>query len=246
MTETNDSEGKLALVTGASRGIGAAVAARLVADGFTVIGTATTAEGAQAIADRGDQMHGIVLNVADACSVESALDEINAIGAVQVLVNNAGVTRDNLMLRMSDAEWLDVIETNVNGLFRITKPLLRGMIKARWGRIVNIGSVVGRMGNPGQANYVTSKAGIEGMSRALALEVASRNVTVNTIAPGFIETDMTNELTDDQKAAIVERIPSQRLGSPDDVAAAVAFLVSDEASYITGQTLQVNGGLYAA
>ncbi len=240
------SEGKLALVTGASRGIGAAVAAKLAGSGYEVIGTATSEQGAQAITERVDNVRGIVLNIADQESVAKALEEIAAIGAVQILVNNAGITKDNLMLRMSDEEWLDVIETNVNGLFRITKPLLRGMIKARWGRIVNIGSVVGRMGNPGQANYVTSKAGIEGMSRALALEVASRNITVNTIAPGFIETDMTEELTDAQKASIVERIPSQRLGSPDDVAAAVAFLVSDDAGYITGQTLQVNGGLYAA
>ena len=240
------SEGKLALVTGASRGIGAAVAAKLAGSGYEVIGTATSEQGAQAITERAGNVRGIVLNLADQESVAKALEEIAAIGAVQVLVNNAGITKDNLMLRMSDEEWLDVIETNVNGLFRITKPLLRGMIKARWGRIVNIGSVVGRMGNPGQANYVTSKAGIEGMSRALALEVASRNITVNTIAPGFIETDMTEELTDAQKASIVERIPSQRLGTPDDVAAAVAFLVSDDAGYITGQTLQVNGGLYAA
>ena len=240
---------KTALVTGASRGIGAAIAARLTEDGFFVVGTATSEAGAESIsASLGDNGVGLELNVADAASVEAALAKLPDLAeeAPTVIVNNAGITRDNLMLRMSESEWSEVIDTNVNGLFRVTKGLLRGMIKARWGRIVNVGSVVGRMGNPGQANYVASKAAIEGFARSLALEVASRNITVNTVAPGFIATDMTNELTDDQKAAMLERIPAGRMGDPEDVAALVSFLVRDDAGYITGQTIQINGGMYAA
>ena len=240
---------KTALVTGASRGIGAAIAARLAEDGFFVVGTATSEAGAGSIsASLGDNGVGLELNVADAASVEAALAKLSDLAeeAPTVIVNNAGITRDNLMLRMSESEWSEVIDTNVNGLFRVTKGLLRGMIKARWGRIVNVGSVVGRMGNPGQANYVASKAAIEGFARSLALEVASRNITVNTVAPGFIATDMTNELTDDQKAAMLERIPAGRMGDPEDVAALVSFLVRDDAGYITGQTIQINGGMYAA
>ena len=240
---------KTALVTGASRGIGAAIAARLSEDGFFVVGTATSDAGAGSIsASLGDNGVGLELNVVDAASVEAALAKLSDLAeeAPTVIVNNAGITRDNLMLRMSESEWSEVIDTNVNGLFRVTKGLLRGMIKARWGRIVNVGSVVGRMGNPGQANYVASKAAIEGFARSLALEVASRNITVNTVAPGFIATDMTNELTDDQKAAMLERIPAGRMGDPEDVAALVSFLVRDDAGYITGQTIQINGGMYAA
>ena len=240
---------KTALVTGASRGIGAAIAERLAEDGFFVVGTATSEAGAESISGSlGDNGVGLKLNVADAASVEAALAKLPDLAeeAPTVIVNNAGITRDNLMLRMSESEWSEVIDTNVNGLFRVTKGLLRGMIKARWGRIVNVGSVVGRMGNPGQANYVASKAAIEGFARSLALEVASRNITVNTVAPGFIATDMTNELTDDQKAAMLERIPAGRMGDPEDVAALVSFLVRDDAGYITGQTIQINGGMYAA
>ncbi|MFT7651598.1 MAG: 3-oxoacyl-[acyl-carrier protein] reductase [Candidatus Azotimanducaceae bacterium] len=238
---------KVALVTGASRGIGAAIAGRLVQQGLFVIGTATSVEGAERIGDAlGEGGVGQVLNVADISSIAAALEAMSGYDAPSVLVNNAGVTRDNLMLRMSEEEWSSVIDTNLTGLYRITKACLRGMVKARWGRIVSVSSVVARMGNPGQANYVASKAGIEGFSRALALEIASRNITVNTVSPGFIETDMTGSLTDEQKQKMLDRIPAQRMGSVDEVAAAVAYLVSDEAGYVTGQTLQVNGGLYAA
>lgn len=238
---------KVALVTGASRGIGAAIAGRLVQQGLFVVGTATSAEGADGISKAlGVGGVGQVLNLADAESIAAALGSLSEYDAPSVLVNNAGITRDNLMLRMSEEEWSSVIETNLTGSYRITKACLRGMVKARWGRIVNVGSVVARMGNPGQANYVASKAGVEGFSRALALEVASRNITVNTISPGFIETDMTGSLSDGQKQMMLDRIPAQRMGSVDEVAAAVAYLVSDEAGYVTGQTLHVNGGLYAA
>ena len=238
---------KVALVTGASRGIGAAIADRLVQQGLFVIGTATSVEGTERIGDAlGEGGVGQVLNVADISSIAAALEAMNGLDPPSVLVNNAGVTRDNLMLRMSEEEWSSVIDTNLTGLYRITKACLRGMVKARWGRIVSVSSVVARMGNPGQANYVASKAGIEGFSRALALEIASRNITVNTVSPGFIETDMTGSLTDEQKQKMLDRIPAQRMGSVDEVAAAVEYLVSDEAGYVTGQTLQVNGGLYAA
>ncbi len=239
---------KIALVTGASRGIGEGIAARLVEDGHFVCGTATTQQGADAIAaSLGDKGMGLVLRVEDETSISDAMARLKELGdAPTILVNNAGITRDNLLLRMQDDEWRSVIDTNLNGLFRVTKACLRGMIKARWGRIVNVGSVVSRMGNPGQSNYVASKSAIEGFSRSLAMEVASRNITVNTVAPGFIATDMTDDLTDDQSAAMLARIPLGRTGSVSEVAGVVAFLVTEEASYITAQTIHVNGGLYAA
>lgn len=237
---------KVALVTGASRGIGAAILKRLQADGLTVIGTATSAAGAASIQEQlGATGQGIELRLNEPDSVDAAIQKLGDLTPT-ILVNNAGITRDNLMLRMSEAEWSDVLETNLTGTFRITKALLRGMVKARWGRVVNIGSVVGRMGNAGQANYVATKAAVEGFSRSLAQEVASRNITVNVVAPGFISTDMTDVLSEEQRSAMLTRIPAGRLGQPEDVAAAVAFLVNEEAGYITGQTLQVNGGMYAA
>ncbi len=239
---------KVAVVTGASRGIGAAIASRLAGDGLFVVGTATSEAGANAISEQlGDKGMGVALELNDATSVAAALDTINGLeNPATVLVNNAGVTRDNLLMRMGEDEWTDVVDTNVNGLYRVTKGLLRGMIKARWGRIVNLSSVVARMGNPGQSNYVASKAAIEGFTRALALEVASRNITVNAVAPGFIGTDMTNELTDAQTEAMLERIPLGRVGDVEEIAAAVSYLVSDAAGYVTAQTLHINGGLYAA
>ncbi len=239
---------KTALVTGASRGIGAAIARRLVNDGFFVVGTATSAEGAQQIdATLGEHGMGLQLQLQSADSIADVLKTIaDHAEPPVVLVNNAGITRDNLLLRMSEDEWSDVIETNLNGLYRVTKAVLRGMLKARWGRIVNVGSVVARMGNPGQSNYVASKSAIEGFSRALAIEVASRNITVNTVAPGFIGTDMTSQLTDEQTKIMLERIPLGRMGEVDEVAGAVAYLVSEDAAYITGQTLHINGGMYAA
>ncbi len=236
---------KTALVTGASRGIGAAIAAALVADGYFVAGTATSSDGAKAIGDRlGDQGMGLTLNVADGESVASCLARVaETAGTPLVLVNNAGITKDNLLMRMSEEEWGQVIDTNLSGAFRVAKPVLRGMLKARWGRIVNIGSVVGRLGNPGQGNYVASKAGLEGFTRSLAMEVASRGVTVNAVAPGFIATDMTEALSPEQADGMLQRIPLGRMGEAEEVAAAVSFLCSDQAAYITGQTLQVNGGL---
>lgn len=238
---------KVALVTGASRGIGAAILDRLLEEGYFVAGTATSDGGRDAIQARvGDKGLGLTMDISDSGSIQSALEMLGEHGTPAILVNNAGITQDNLFMRMSEEEWTQVIETNLNGLYRVTKACVRGMIKSRWGRIINVGSVVGRMGNPGQANYAASKAGIEGFTRALALEIASRNITVNTIAPGFIATDMTNELTEEQKAAMLERIPAQRMGDVSDVAAAVAYLASEQAGYITAQTLQVNGGLYAA
>jgi 3-oxoacyl-[acyl-carrier protein] reductase len=239
---------KTALVTGASRGIGAAIARRLVKDGFFVVGTATSEQGAQDIdAALGDDGLGLQLQLQSADSIAEVLKTIaEQADPPVVLVNNAGITRDNLLLRMSEDEWSDVIETNLNGLYRVTKAVLRGMLKARWGRIVNVGSVVARMGNPGQSNYVASKSAIEGFSRALAFEVASRNITVNTVAPGFIGTDMTSQLTEEQTKIMLERIPLGRMGEVDEVAGAVAYLVSEDAAYITGQTLHINGGMYAA
>ncbi len=235
-------EVRIALVTGASRGIGAAIAQRLCRDHY-VIGTATTREGAEAIEDRlGASGQGLVMRIDDGASVSEALSGLERMP--EVVVNNAGITADNLLMRMKEAEWQSVIDTNLGGLYRVVKPCLRGMMKARWGRIVNVSSVVARMGNPGQANYVATKAGIEGFTRSLALEVASRGITVNAVAPGFIETDMTSKLTPDQIAQMLERVPSGAMGSPDDVAEAVAFLVSDAARYITGETLAVNGGLH--
>jgi 3-oxoacyl-[acyl-carrier protein] reductase len=235
-----------ALVTGASRGIGASVANALVADGFYVVGSATSAKGAEQISQAlGANGMGIELKLQDSESIAQAFAQIKEQVAMPlVLVNNAGITKDNLLLRMSDAEWDDVIDTNLNGAFRVTKPILRGMLKARWGRVINMGSVVGRMGNPGQGNYVASKAGLEGFTRSLALEVASRGVTVNAVAPGFIATDMTVSLTAEQSSTMMERIPLGRMGNLEEIAATVSFLASENAGYITGQTLQVNGGLY--
>ncbi|GAA6168195.1 3-oxoacyl-ACP reductase FabG [Sessilibacter corallicola] len=244
-------EDKIALVTGASRGIGAAIANKLGASGATVIGTATSEKGAQAITDylnaAGIKGQGLVLNVTDADSVKNCLDTISKdYGAVTILVNNAGITQDNLLMRMSDDQWLDVINTNLNSVFRLSKSVLRPMMKARWGRIVNIASVVGSMGNAGQSNYAATKAGVAGFSRSLAKEVGSRGITVNTVAPGFIDTDMTKVLTDEQKAPMLAAIPLDRLGQPEEIASVVDFLVSDGAAYVTGETIHVNGGMYMA
>jgi 3-oxoacyl-[acyl-carrier protein] reductase len=238
-------EQKVALVTGASRGIGAAIAQTLADDHF-VVGTATSEAGAAAISDAlGDRGLGMAVRVDDDESVEvffSALGEQDRMPLV--VVNNAGITSDNLLMRMKPDEWLSVVNTNLNGLYRMVKPVLRGMMKARFGRIVNVSSVVARMGNPGQSNYVASKSGIEGFTRSLAQEVGSRGITVNAVAPGFIETDMTAALEENQVELMSSRIPLGTLGQAEDVANAVAFLASDKAAYITGETLHVNGGLY--
>ncbi|SFF32504.1 3-oxoacyl-[acyl-carrier-protein] reductase [Fontimonas thermophila] len=235
--------GQTALVTGASRGIGRAIAERLAADGARVIGTATSTSGAEAIGAllRAHGGEGRVLDVRDASACEALID---AIGPVSILVNNAGVTRDTLLLRMKDEDWSQVLETDLTAVFRLSRAVLRGMMKARYGRIINIGSVVGAMGNPGQANYCAAKAGLVGFSKALAQEMGSRGITVNVVAPGFIETDMTAALPEEARQGLLARVPVQRLGRPEDIAAAVAFLASAEASYITGATLHVNGGLY--
>lgn len=238
-------EKKTALVTGASRGIGAAIAAALATDYF-VIGTATSDSGADAISEAlGERGLGMVLRVDDDGSVEAlykALGEQNRMPLI--VVNNAGVTSDNLLMRMKSEEWMSVIDTNLNGLYRVVKPVLRGMMKARWGRIISVSSVVARMGNAGQSNYVASKSGIEGFTRSLAQEVGSRGITVNAVAPGFIETDMTAALQPDQVEMMASRIPLGTLGQAEDVANAVSFLAGDGAAYITGETLHVNGGLY--
>lgn len=242
-------QGKVALVTGASRGIGQAIALELGRQGAVVIGTATTPGGAERIAEylkeHGIEGSGLVLDVSSDESVASTLEHIQQhLGQPLILVNNAGITRDNLMLRMKDDEWFDVINTNLNSLFRLSKAVLRGMTKARWGRIINIGSVVGAMGNAGQANYAAAKAGLEGFGRALAREVGSRAITVNSVAPGFIDTDMTRELPDAQREALLTQIPLARLGQADEIAKVVGFLASDGASYVTGATIPVNGGMY--
>ncbi|MBO0212471.1 3-oxoacyl-ACP reductase FabG [Vibrio sp. Vb2880] len=239
-------EGKVALVTGASRGIGKAIAELLVERGATVIGTATSDSGADAIsAYLGDNGKGLALNVTDVASIESVLKSINdEFGGVDILVNNAGITRDNLLMRMKDDEWTDILDTNLTSIFRLSKAVLRGMMKKRQGRIINVGSVVGTMGNAGQTNYAAAKAGVIGFTKSMAREVASRGVTVNTVAPGFIETDMTKALNDDQRAATLAQVPAGRLGDPREIASAVAFLASPEAAYITGETLHVNGGMY--
>src|SRR4051794_4642292 len=242
---------RAALITGASRGIGRAILERLGRDGFFVVGTATSEAGAASIGDHleqnGIEGRGLVVRVDAAASVDALVERLKAENITPlVLVNNAGVARDNLLLRMADAEWNDVIDTNVSALFRLCKPLLRGMTRARWGRIVNMSSVVARMGNPGQSNYVASKAAIEGFTRALAQEVGSRNITVNAIAPGFVATDMTQSLTDEQQQAMLSRIPLGRMGNIEEIAQLVAFLVSDAAAYITGETIHINGGLYMA
>lgn len=241
--------GKVALVTGASRGIGQAIALELGRQGAVVIGTATSQAGAdrigQTLSEHGVQGEGLVLNVANDESVQAVLEHIqHAHGAVAILVNNAGITRDNLMLRMKDDEWHDVINTNLTSLYRLTKAVLRGMTKARWGRIVNIGSVVGAMGNAGQVNYAAAKAGLEGFGRALAREVGSRGITVNSVAPGFIDTDMTRELPDAQRDALLGQIPLGRLGQAQEIAQVVGFLATDGAAYVTGATIPVNGGMY--
>ncbi|MBY6188600.1 3-oxoacyl-ACP reductase FabG [Marinobacter hydrocarbonoclasticus] len=243
-----DLSGKIALVTGASRGIGRAIAENLVAAGATVVGTATSERGADAISDYlGENGRGLVLNVTDPASIEALFEAIKGqYGDVDILVNNAGITRDNLMMRMKDSEWTDIIDTNLTSIFRTSKAVLRSMMKKRHGRIINIGSVVGTMGNPGQVNYSAAKAGLLGFTKSLAKEVASRGITVNAIAPGFIQTDMTEELTDDQKAAIMGQVPVARLGQAQEIADAVVFLASDRASYITGETLHVNGGMVMA
>ena len=239
---------KVALVTGATRGIGQAIALALGQAGHTVIGTATTEEGAQSISQalsaHGLKGCGMVLQVNDAAACDSLLDQIvQQFGPIGILVNNAGITRDNLSMRMRDDEWDAVIQTNLTAVFRLSRGVLRAMMKARWGRIINITSVVGISGNPGQMNYAAAKAGVAGMSRALAREVASRGITVNCVAPGFIDTDMTKSLSDDQIKSLTSQIPAQRLGTPSDVASSVVFLASEGAGYITGVTLSVNGGM---
>ena len=238
--------GKIALVTGASRGIGRAIAEKLVACGATVIGTATTEKGAEAISQYLDQNgKGLALNVTDEASIESVISTVKAeFGDIDILINNAGITRDNLLMRMKEDEWQDILDTNLTSVFRLSKALMRTMMKKRYGRIITIGSVVGAMGNAGQSNYAAAKAGLIGFSKSLAREVASRGITVNVVAPGFIATDMTAALTDEQKALTVAQVPVGRLGEPAEIASAVAFLASDEASYITGETLHVNGGMY--
>ncbi|WP_028239990.1 3-oxoacyl-ACP reductase FabG [Stutzerimonas azotifigens] len=242
-------QGKVALVTGASRGIGQAIALELGRQGAIVIGTATSEAGAQRIgetlANHGIQGQGLMLDVGSDDSVAAALEQIQqAHGQVAILVNNAGITRDNLMLRMKDEEWHDVINTNLTSLYRLTKAVLRGMTKARWGRIISIGSVVGAMGNAGQVNYAAAKAGLEGFGRALAREVGSRGITVNAVAPGFIDTDMTRELPEAQREALLGQIPLGRLGQAEEIARVVGFLASDGAAYVTGATVPVNGGMY--
>jgi len=239
--------GEIALVTGASRGIGAAIAERLARDGARVIGTATTAEGAARISANLSALggRGVVLDVVKPDSIEAAIDDIEAKeGAVGILCNNAGITRDTLLLRMKEEDWDAVLDTNLASVFRLSKAVLRGMMKARKGRIVSITSVVGLTGNPGQTNYAAAKAGILGFTKSLAREVGSRGITVNAIAPGFIDTDMTRALAEAQRAALNAQIPLGRLGQPADIAAAVAFLCSPDGAYITGETLHVNGGMY--
>jgi len=242
-------DSEVALVTGASRGIGRAIALELGRRGATVIGTATSDDGAgkigAALRDAGIPGDGRKLDVTDPASVDQLIKDIAAdFGPVTVLVNNAGITRDNLLMRMKDEEWDAVMETNLSSIFRLSRACLRGMMKARRGRIVNIASVVGATGNPGQANYAAAKAGIAGFAKSLAREVGSRGITVNTVAPGFIDTDMTRSLPDPQKQALLSRIAAERFGQPEEIAYACAFLASPEAAYITGQTLHVNGGMY--
>ena len=242
-------EKKISLVTGASRGIGAAISDNLGNQGYIVIGTATSEAGAARISERfaekNIQGSGMVLDVTDSQSVDQLISQItDKFGAPTILVNNAGITKDNLLLRMKDDEWSDVINTNLTAVFRLSKACLRPMTKARWGRIVNISSVVGSMGNAGQSNYSATKAGIAGFARSLAKEIGSRGITVNTVAPGFIDTDMTKDLPEANKQAMLEQIPLARLGLPSEIAAVVSFLISDSASYISGETIHVNGGMY--
>ncbi|QWD17432.1 3-oxoacyl-ACP reductase FabG [Polynucleobacter paneuropaeus] len=244
-----DLNGKIALVTGASRGIGQAIADELMKCGAKVIGTATTEAGAKAIDERlkGNGGKGLALNVTDPKACEDIINLlVKDFGGIDILVNNAGITKDQLAMRMKSEEWTDVIDTNLSAVFRLSQAVLRPMMKARAGRIINITSIVGHMGNPGQANYAAAKAGVSGMTRALAREIGSRNITVNCVAPGFIDTDMTRALSEEQQNALKANIPLARLGTPEDVAQAVAFLASPAAGYITGNTLHVNGGLYLA
>jgi len=240
-------ENEIVLVTGASRGIGKAIAETLAAAGATVVGTATSDGGAEKIteylAPQGGK--GMCLNVADDDSIQSVIKSIkDEFGAISILVNNAGITRDNLLMMMKDDQWNDIIQTNLTSIFKLSKAVVRPMMKARKGRIINIASVVGLTGNPGQTNYSAAKAGILGFSKSLAREIGSRNITVNTVAPGFIDTDMTRELPEEQRDALTAQIPLNKLGDPQDIANAVAFLASPEAGYITGETINVNGGMY--
>ncbi len=240
----SEDEQKTALVTGASRGIGKAIAEKLAADGYRVLGTATTEAGAEGITANIAGGQGYVLNLADRDSIDGLFDTLKGVETPLILVNNAGITRDNIALRMKDDEWDDVINTNLSALFRITKHCLRAMTKARWGRIINLTSVVGAMGNAGQSNYAAAKAGIVGYSKSLAAELGSRGITVNCVAPGLIGTDMTDELTDEQRQAMLDRIPLGRLGDASEVAALTAFLAGDAAGYVTGETIHINGGMY--
>jgi 3-oxoacyl-[acyl-carrier protein] reductase len=244
-----DLEGQVAIVTGASRGIGAAIADTLAAAGARVVGTATTEQGAAAITERMDaiapECRGEVLDVNDPAGAEALVSRVSdALGTPGILVNNAGITRDQILMRMKEDDWDAVIETNLRSVFRLSKACLRGMMKARGGRIISIASVVGSMGNAGQTNYAAAKAGMMGFSRSLAREIGSRGITVNVVAPGFIDTDMTRALDEKQREALLRDIPLQRLGEPEDIAAAVLFLASSQGAYITGQTLHVNGGMF--
>jgi 3-oxoacyl-[acyl-carrier protein] reductase len=237
-------DGKVVLVTGASSGIGKAIAKQLQSLGAAVIGTATSAHGAEKISEYLGAGNGLVLNVTSDESIAALFSSIkDNHGSIDILVNNAGITRDNLFMRMKTDEWDDIIDTNLSSVFKVSKAAIRPMMKKRTGRIINIGSVVGSMGNAGQVNYATSKAGLLGFTKSLAREVASRGITVNTVAPGFIDTDMTQTLTDEQKEGIFSQVPANRLGKPEEIASAVAFLASDAAAYITGETLHVNGGM---
>ncbi|MCF6767319.1 3-oxoacyl-ACP reductase FabG [Thiotrichales bacterium 19S11-10] len=242
---------KIALVTGASRGIGREIAKYLGQSGCFVIATATSSTSCQKIMqslkEDGIEGFAIELKIQDDDSIEQLLSHLKSKSIViDILVNNAGITRDNLAMRLTDDQWSEVIDTNLTGVFKLSRALVRGMMKKRWGRIINIGSVVGSSGNPGQANYCAAKAGLIGLSKSLALELATRGITVNVISPGFIQTDMTAELTDKQKEAIIHQVPSQAMGEPGDIAAAATYLASQEAAYVTGHTLHVNGGLYMA
>ncbi|MBV4395961.1 3-oxoacyl-ACP reductase FabG [Advenella alkanexedens] len=246
MSEVKELSGQVALVTGATRGLGKAIALELAKRGATVIGTATSEAGAQGISAElsGFGGRGVVLDVTDAAACDALLAELAKEGAPHILVNNAGITRDGLAMRMKDEDWSAVMDTNLGSVFRMSRGVLKAMMKARSGRIINVTSVVGSSGNPGQANYAAAKAGVAGMSRALARELGSRNITVNCVAPGFIDTDMTRALGESQTTALLSQIPLGRLGQPEDVANAVAFLASPAAAYITGTTLHVNGGMY--
>jgi len=246
---TTDAIKKIALVTGASRGIGKAIADQLGQQGITVVGTATSEQGAQQISERfktlGITGKGMVLNVKDNDAVEALVKAVqDEYGTITILVNNAGITKDNLLMRMKEEEWSDVIDTNLSAIYRVSKACLRGMMKVRWGRIINITSVVGAMGNAGQTNYAATKAAAAGFARSLAAEVGSRNITVNCVAPGFIDTDMTHALADEQKQQLLSRIPLGRLGQPEEIAAVVRFLASDAAAYVSGETIHANGGMY--